>query len=496
MQRAYAYLDLGDGLRPVNNINDDIGMLAGFTVQWGTDSPDTQPDPGVCDLTLIDRTGELAGDFVRLSGAHLVIRINNEPTWDSIGSQFGTYADCAFPWRQLAGRWEPPIQDGSSHVVFDGIIGSGGTISRWKDMWMIELSATSRMVVWKRLAKQGPTSTDTRLDGYHWTGSPQQRLTELNTRAAAANAPLADTDGLDLPPSVAPYDKDTYPTQLELLQRLFAHSPDMPIWHEDVQGDTVTIGHTCLAVPAGIILDTHANPSTRDGETIRPGVDGRLVETDDRWTMKIMEPWTQATVNGHAAGTGDDDALTFDDSETTTTVSQLPQQLLDTQKTVTLDSDAILDSTVSDYPALTVDDESRRRVADWIATLDTMLVPETVVFDSRRVDPYTHPWLYQCQPSGPIFVYGQITQNLVHADGTPTVTGVWTTIGGTLTFDWADGDPVLRNECTLAPIPVDHSATLTWDDLAGWPPTYSQVHMTWAQLGIANEITTTESEEQ
>ena len=78
------------------------------------------------------------------------------------------------------------------------------------------------MVIWKRMATQGPTSGDSRLAGMHWTGTPQQRVDELNRRAQEADAPTVDVTGLELPASVAPYDTDTYPTQLELLHRLFA----------------------------------------------------------------------------------------------------------------------------------------------------------------------------------------------------------------------------------------------------------------------------------
>lgn len=494
MQRLYAYLDLGDGLHPVTQYTGDVAMLDGISIQWGTESPDTQPDPGVAEFILMDSTGDLAGDFVRLAGARLVIRINDQPQWDTLGDGFGRYDDCRFPWDDLAGMWEPPIQGGRTHVVFDGIISTGGTITRWKHMWRIELSATSRMVVWKRLSAQGPTSTDGRLAGYHWTGSPTDRLSELNRRSAAVGAPKASTVGLTLPPSVAPYDQDTYPTQLELLQRLYAHAPQMPIWHEDVSGDTVTINHTDLAVPAGIALDDQAMPWTTAGGVQRPGIFAGLVETDDEWTLQIMEPWTQRTIKGYR--TSDSDGkLAFDDSEATVTATGIPDQLRQAQKTISLDSDAILSSTVGDYPAWSIDDAGRDMVSEWIETLDTMAVPATVVFDSRRIDPYRYPWLYQCQPSGPIYVYGQVAQQLTHADGTPTTSGVWTTIGGTLTYEWRDGDPVVRNSCTLAPIPIDHANALTWDDLAGWPPVYDQVRMTWGQMGLADAIQTTPNTE-
>ncbi|MBW3083803.1 hypothetical protein, partial [Bifidobacterium phasiani] len=479
-----------------NNAADDTAVLTGLSIQWGTDSPDTQPDPGVCAFTLRDRTGVLAGDFVRLSGARLVLRINEQPTWDDI-TQFGAYDDCTFPWSQLAPRWDPPIDGGRTHMIYDGIISTGGTIRREKTYWMLDLTATSRMVLWKRMARQGPTSSDPKLAGMHWTGTPQQRLDELNARAGQADAPLADTDGLDLPASVAPYDTDTYPTQLELLQRLYAHSPRRPIWHEDMSGQTVAIGHTDLAVPTGVILDAGAAAYTTDGTTARPAIPADDIQTDDEYTLTITEPWTQATVQGKKATDGD--TIQFDDSETSYTAPDLPQQLQTLQKTITLDSDAILDSDTTAYPATTISATDHDRMEAWITALDTIAAPETVIFDSRRIDPYTMPWLYRCQPSGPIFADGPVFADLTHQDGTPTASSVWTTIGGTLTYQWVDGDPVLRSECTVVPMPGMGFNPPTWDMIADWPAAWDQVPLTWAQMKlVAQYLSTdlsTESEE-
>lgn len=498
MQRVYAYLDTGGGLQPINSNTSDIAMLADLTIQWGTDSPDTQPDPAVADFTLRDQDGDLAGDFIRLAGARFMLGVNRQPTWDTLGDQFGSWDECAFAWRNMPGLWEPP-SGAATHTIFDGIVSTGGTITRSPDgYWLIRLTATSRMVMWKRLARKGPTSTDKRLKDMHWTGTPSARLTELNNRARTAGAPQADTTGLTQPPSVAPYDKDDYPTQLDLLHRLYAHSSLRPIWHEDTRCATTTIGHTDLANPVGIILDAAASAWTRDTDgNLRPALPSGEVETDEDHTMTILEPWTQATIQGKAASLDDDGTLTLDDSETTYSASSLPKQLTDAQKTVTLDSDAILSSTVSDIKAFTPSSQDRQRMDTWITTMDTMLVPSTVVFDSRRQDAYLLPWLYQCQPSGPFYVAGQLTDGLTHADGTPTVSGAWTTIGGTLTFQWVNGVPVIRNECHLMPLPATTSDPLAWADLADWPPAWQDVPLTWAQMSQVNEtlstIPTTES---
>lgn len=489
MQQIYAYLDMGDGLQPVNNAEQDIAMLADLSIQWGTDSPDTQPDPGVCDFTLRDRTGDLAGDFIRLSGARLVLRINESPTWADMGP-FASYEDCRFPWKRLSARWRPPVEGGRTNMIFDGIITTGGTI-HWdrRGWWLITLSATSRMVMWKRLATKGPTNGDSRAPGMHWVGSPQQRLDWLNQRAADAGAPTVDTTGLTLPASVAPYDADTYPTQLELLHRLFAHSPRMPIWHEDVSGETPSIGHTDLAAPSGIILDAEVNTHTIDSTgSTRPAIPSSVVGTDEDITLTMLEPWTQTVITGKSVSV-DDGKLAVEETETTTTADNLPGPVKAAQKSISLDSDAVLTSTASGYNETAISDADRQQVRDWLTSLDTRTVPETVIFDSRFINPYDMPWLFRCQPSGPIFVSGTLFANLVDADGSPSSSGVWTTIGGTLTYEWLDDEPVIRNECTVAPLPRQTTNRPKWGDLEGWPAKWYMVNLTWAQTKLVNQYT-------
>ena len=485
--RVYAYLDTGDGLRPVTSVAGDTVMLAAFTVQWGTDTPETQPDPSVCDFTLMDRTGRLAGDFIILAGARLVIRVSKSPTWDDIGDQFGTYSDCTFPWYQMAGRWEPPTDSGAD-TVFDGIVSTGGTIRQHNDEWLVDLSASSRMILWKRLASQGPTSPS--LPDYHWVGTPRQRLDEMNRRAQQVGAPLADTTGLSLPPSVAPYDTDTYPTQYELLQRLYAHSPQYPLWHETMDGQTVGIGHTDLATPTGLVYDANANPYTIADGRQRPAIPAGKVATDEDLSLSILQPWTQAQVNGKSVETGGD-GIQFGDSQATYTANGLPANAANLQKSISLDSDAILTSDNPSYPAWTPDEAGRTMMDMLITTIDTYAVPESVSFDSRKLDPYEYPYLYKAQPSGPIFIIGQAAGTLTRTDGTPTSSIIWISIGGTLSCDLNDGEPVLVNECTLCPMPIDRTGVATWDELDGWPPDYQTVDIPWGQLGLATQYLNT-----
>ena len=220
MQQIYAWLDTGDGLTPLNDHSQDIAMLDSVSIQWGCDDPSEQPDPSVATIRLIDRTGQLAGDFVRLSMARLVLTMSAQPTWDDC-IQYGTWGDCEWPISRLDQRWRPDtIASGDTVALFDGIIATGGTVTRHADAWLIQVTASSRMILWTREQRQGPTSGDR-----HWTDTPAARLAELNKRAKAIGAPLADTMDISLPPSCASYDLNTYPSLLDLLHRLTAHDP-------------------------------------------------------------------------------------------------------------------------------------------------------------------------------------------------------------------------------------------------------------------------------
>lgn len=37
MQQIYAWLDLGDGLQPLNDHTRDVAVLDSLSIQWGTD---------------------------------------------------------------------------------------------------------------------------------------------------------------------------------------------------------------------------------------------------------------------------------------------------------------------------------------------------------------------------------------------------------------------------------------------------------------------------
>ena len=106
------------------------------------------------------------------------------------------------------------------------------------------------------------------------------------------------------------------------------------------------------------------------------------------------------------------------------------------------------------------------------------------MFDSRRLDPATHARLYLTASSGPLVIQGATSSRLAGDDGNPAASGAWASIGGTLTYQWRSGRPLLRNEVTLWPLPVAAAAVATWADMGSWPVTWTQAAFTLAELAL------------
>ena len=221
---------------------------------------------------------------------------------------------------------------------------------------------------------------------------------------------------------------------------------------------------------------------------------------DDDVTLTINEPLTGVTVQGKTCETDDDGKLAFNQAESTYTAPSLPGNLTATQNTITMESDAILASDSAAYPAWTPDATDRDNMQRWILAQDKIAAPDTITFDSRRIDPSAFPWLYRPEPSGPIFAEGPVFAELTASDGSPTASSIWTTIAGTFTFQWVGETPVLRNECSIVPLPGIGFNQPTWDMIADWPAIWSMTALTWAQTMLISQYLSTplstESEEQ
>ena len=308
-QQCFMFLDWGDGWVAVNDHDNDVAALDGFSIQWGTDGIDQQPDPSVMTFRLRDATGWLTGRALTLAGARVLVQISEQPTWGMLRPDIGAWSAQRMRLAVLHQAYTPGNPSGKSSTattLFDGLVQNGGEARPHGGGWLLELSASSRMILWKRLQKQGPVSSDARYTGLHWVGTTAERLTELNRRAKEAHAPQANVNGLDTTASVAPYRTDDCPSQLDLLHRTYAHSRMWPIWYEYPDRDASRIDYMPFGAPASIGIDDTARLTVTDwtGETL-DGLDAADVITDDEQSLTIPEPVTLFVIQGKTAKASD-----------------------------------------------------------------------------------------------------------------------------------------------------------------------------------------------
>lgn len=481
MQQCFMFIDTGNGngWTPVNDSAKDVAALDSFTVDWGSDGIDEQPEPAVMSFTIRDRTGRLAGQALTLAGMKVVVQFSNQPRWMDLSPTLGRWSDLRIPLATLHKTYSPDSPDSPDSpamTIFAGTVSTGGNVEPSGDAWLISLSATSLMAVWKRLQSQGPTDAGSKWNGAHWIGTPSARLKEMNRRASAQGAPEAQLDGLALPSSVAPYTSSDHPSQLDLLHRLTA-GPRLPQWHEVYDGTTSTLRPLCLADPIAVHLSTDGRLNVlADGET-RHALSASDIEASTN--LSITEPLTHVVINAKRVKS-DNGKLSFDDVEITMgDRNRLPPQLTAMQKSLTIDSDmlAVDDSggVWNSGGTSTVSDTDRTNIAQWLESHDLRMVPEKVTFNSTRIDPARLPWLYKASPSGPFIIVKAKASALTGSDGRPAFTGPITTIGGTLSYRWRNGNPTLTQEATLAALRPLLTERITWADLPS---------ISWQQLDL------------
>lgn len=111
-----------------------------------------------------------------------------------------------------------------------------------------------------------------------------------------------------------------------------------------------------------------------------------------------------------------------------------------------------------------------------LLTIDTRLRPKSIVFDSRQLAPFDYPHLFRAQPAMMIAFVHTIADGLPDMDGLPAIEGAWSLLGGTLTYDWHNGQPCFRHEATLWPhARADVTDPPTYADMAPVIATYEQV---------------------
>jgi len=299
----------------------------------------------------------------------------------------------------------------------------------------------------------------------------------MNRRASAQGAPEAQLDGLALPSSVAPYTSSDHPSQLDLLHRLTV-GPRLPQWHEVYDGATSSLRPLFLADPIAVHLSSDGRLSVLAGGETRYALSAADIEAST--DLSITEPLTQVVINAKRVKS-DNGKLSFDDVEITMgDQSRLPPQLTAMQKSLTIDSDmlAVDDSggVWNSGGTSNVSDTDRANVAQWLESHDLRMVPETVTFNSTRIDPARLPWLYKAAPSGPFVIVKAKASALIGSDGRPSFTGPITTIGGTLSYRWRNGKPTLTQEATLAALRPLLTNRITWADLPSG--------LSWQQLDL------------
>lgn len=482
-QQAWMYLDLndGEGWRPLNDRSRDIAALDSLSIQWGTDNCFAQPDPPVLSFRLYDKGGTLAGKAALLAGAHVCVTCSSDPVYSELKDDTRAYKDMGdITIRDLHNQvhYTPPDHVSSTQfTVFNGIITTGGTVRHHKgNEWILHLSATGVSVLWKRLQSQGPTSSDRRLDGYHWTGTPTDRLAELNRRAAAVGAPQADATGLIMPPSLAPY-SDDFPSQLDLLHRMFAYSGSAPLWYETYEATATKLSYVMAGGLAQRMLDPLMHVHVGDGVTEHEVLDGAVVQTADPVEFDLPEPYTQVVIHGHSVSLKDNH-FEFGDTETVQgDRDTLPAGLDATQRSASVTTDAIVSPVgVSPYDPWQPTAAQRAQIARLLLTIDTRLRPKSIVFDSRQLAPFDYPHLFRAQPAMMIAFTRTIADGLHDMDGLPAIEGAWSLLGGTLTYDWHNGQPRFRHEATLWPhARADVTDPPTYADMAPVNATYEQV---------------------
>ena len=164
MQQCFMFIDTGNGSgwTPVNDSTKDIAALDSFVIDGGSDGIDEQPEPAVMSFTRRDRTGRLAGQALTLAGMKVVVQFSNQPRWMDLTPSMGCLRDLRIhidSLHKMNSPDSPYSPDSPSETMFAGSVSTGGSIEPASDGgWLLKLSATSRMAVWKRLHSLSPVT--------------------------------------------------------------------------------------------------------------------------------------------------------------------------------------------------------------------------------------------------------------------------------------------------------------------------------------------------
>lgn len=495
MRQPLLFMDLGNGWENLTGHEGDVAALDSFTVDWGTDDAGAQPDVSVLKYRLADRTGQLAGRATTLAGAKVWVQLSRMPFWrDCNVSGAWSTQPATLTWARFHEAVTPDVTaapDPTALTLFRGRNASGGTITRTAGGWRLDLTANSMLTQAKRQTSQGPASTDARLTGWHWTGTPTQRLTEIQARLTALGAPSFDEDSRTwlerhMPP-MAPYKTDSYPALLTLIQNLASASPLVPLVYERHTHGTTALGLVFAGRSSSITMHADGWLTVESGGLSTVVIPGEQVQVDDT-ALGIPDPVSNVTLKGRKVTWSDQDGGRFnfeDDEQDYSSRGLLPANLTETEKSATIETDAILsDETEGKWTGgtLTVSRDDRDTWARWIQALTMRLRPQSLTTCTRRIDIDEHEDAFTPTAFPLGFIRNTYTR-LTGDDGTPSTSGAWLATGGTLTFEWQSGRPVLSNELDLQPLPMIESEISRWKDLTPIVIPWTDVAFSWHEFG-------------
>lgn len=444
----------------------DLCALAGASVQWGTSEIGEQPEPSVLAFTLRDLSGDLAAN----------------PTW-------------------LTGR-AVRLWFGPGHsVVFNGIIATGVTVKPLYDGWQVQCTATSLMVLWKRLRDEGPTSdlaAGTIKDMIHWNVTPAARVAEMNRRAKAVGAPQIVDDmpfGISSKNCIMPQLKGEYPSQLTLLHASFMDY-SLPLWFEHPDDNSLR----ALRAGSGalVCLDARAVACVyvqADRTAYKP-LPASYVRSAREF--QLLPPYTGVLFKFKQMKSGahrdETDKITYtpsvEDVEVTVKSTTLPQAIRDNVKNLVIDSDLLYGHTASaprDYTTWTPYTADTTALKTLIDNIATRLTPTGVTLDTDDMPDADQSKFMQPVPrSGIMF-----TDTNLPFDAT----GPYAIIGGTLTIDARDETVHISHEVTLTPVASPIATTPTWAQIpSAWHATYITAEASIGHLCRTTSFLTTNAQ--
>ncbi len=495
MRQPMLFLDTGSGWENLTGHEGSQVALDGFTIEWGTDDATKQPDCNVLKFQLLDRTGRLAGNSTRLAGAKVLIQLTRMPLWQDLNAvrrwidEPETTTWAGFHLEHSPDSTSP--MDATALSIFEGNIATGCSIEqREDDGWLLTLNANSRTVRMGRTTQQGPTTPDYPAGaGKHWNIFTANRVDEIQKRLASLDAPQLSSAAVSwlksTAISLAPYDLDSFPDLSTILYRIASWSSELPLYYERHSHSGTTLDIIHAGARASITLHSDGTLTVGDGWRDEKVITGSQIILDTS-TLKLADPVSQVSIKGRKLDWDkSNNQFQIGDAELDITAGgKLPGNLTETIRSVSFDTDAIIVNNAADHwqPSMLAPSQAQRdQWADWLATTTMRLRPEKLTVSTEYID--IDEFEQTFQPSATLFAFvSNRYTRLESDDGTPATSGAWLGIGGTFTFKWRHGKPVMSNEFELQPLPMTPSTVSKWADTTPIGLPWRSVPFTWGEF--------------